>query len=85
MTFKVGQSGNPKCSKDKRTELRALLEPHAPALAEKAVEMAFAVETAAMKMCLDRIIPAMRSVQMNLSFSDQPAKFVLKMGKNLTN
>ena len=88
MTFKAGKSGNPqgrpKGSKDKRTELRALLEPHAPALVEKAVQMALDGDTVALKLCLDRIIPAMRAVQMDHSFSDQPAKFVLKMGKDLS-
>lgn len=67
MAFQEGQSGNPagrpKGSKDKRTELRELLEPHAPALIEKAVSMALEGDTTAMKMCLDRILPAMKSVE----------------------
>lgn len=85
--FKPGQSGNPagrpKGAKNRSTELRSLLEPHAPALVEKAVQMALEGDTVALKLCLDRIIPTMRSVQMDHSYSDQPAKFVLKMGKDL--
>lgn len=72
MSFKKGQSGNPsgrpKGTKDKRTELRELLRPHAPVLVEKAVEMALDGDTTALKICLDRIIPAMRSVEIK---SDQ--------------
>ena len=45
-TFKKGQSGNPagkpKGAKDKRTELRELLKPHAEKLVKKAVDMALA-------------------------------------------
>lgn len=67
MGFEKGQSGNPsgrpKGAKDKRTELRELLQPHAPALVEKAVQLALMGDTTALKMCLDRIIPAMRSVE----------------------
>jgi len=76
MSFQKGQSGNPsgrpKGAKDKRTELRELLQPHAPALIEKAVEMALDGDTTALKMCLDRIIPAMRSVEIT---SDQNEEY----------
>ena len=87
MKFEKGKSGNPKGkpkgAKDKRTELRALLEPHAPALIQKAVDMALAGDTVALKLCLDRIIPSMRSIDLDHTFSNQPAKFVLSMGKDL--
>lgn len=64
--FKKGQSGNvagkPKGAKDKRTELRELLRPHAPALLEKAVNMAMEGDPQALRLCLDRICPAIKSV-----------------------
>jgi len=64
MAFKPGQSGNsagrPKGSRDRRTELRGLLQPHASALIEKAVNMALSGDTTALKLCLDRIIPALK-------------------------
>lgn len=67
MTFKAGQSGNPKGrpkgSKDKRTELRELLEPHAPELIQKAVDMALGGDVSALKMCLDRLIPPIKSLE----------------------
>lgn len=60
MKFKKGVSGNsrgrPKGARDKRIELRKLFEPHAPALIKKAVEMALAGDTTAMRLCLDRIV-----------------------------
>ena len=66
MSFKPGQSGNPagrpKGSPDKRSELRALLDPHAPELVKKAVEKALEGDMAALRLCLDRCIPAYRSV-----------------------
>lgn len=67
MAFKKGQSGNPtgrpKGSKDKRTAYRELLEPHAPALIEKAVSMALEGDTTAMKICLDRLLPTVKAIE----------------------
>ena len=63
--FKKGLSGNPAGkapgTKDKRTELRALLQPHASALLQKAVDMALGGDSTALRMCLDRICPAMKA------------------------
>jgi hypothetical protein len=65
MRFQKGQSGNPagkpKGAKDKRTELRALLQPHAEALIQKAVDLALAGDTTALRICVDRLIPPIRS------------------------
>ncbi|KVL61910.1 hypothetical protein WT01_08920 [Burkholderia cepacia] len=65
MGFKPGQSGNPagkpKGAKDKRTELRALLQPHAEDLVKKVVEMALAGDTTALRICVDRIIPTIKA------------------------
>jgi hypothetical protein len=67
MKFEPGQSGNPagrpKGSGDRRSGLRSLLDPHAPALIEKAVEMALSGDMAALKLCLDRCLPAYRQEQ----------------------
>jgi hypothetical protein len=63
--FSPGQSGNtagrPKGAPDRRTKLRALLEPHADALVNKAVNLALAGDTAALRMCQDRIIPPLKA------------------------
>ena len=66
-TFLKGKSGNPD-GKPKGTRHRAtqaamlLLEGESEALTRKAVEMALAGDTTALKMCLDRIAPALKSV-----------------------
>jgi hypothetical protein len=60
--FQAGQSGNPRGkprgAKDKRTGLRALLQPHADALVKKAVDLALGGDTAALRLCLDRLAPS---------------------------
>lgn len=62
--FKAGTSGNkagrPPGARDKRTELRELLRPHAAALFQKAVDLALGGDTAALKICLDRLAPALK-------------------------
>ncbi len=64
--FVKGQTGNPsgrpKGATDKRTELRALLEPHKEALADKVVELALGGDTTALRICIDRLMPALRPV-----------------------
>lgn len=63
--FVKGKSGNaagkPKGSKDRRTELRELLKPHAENLIQKAVNMALSGDPQALRLCLDRIIPPVRA------------------------
>jgi hypothetical protein len=67
MPFKTGQSGNPagkpKGTKDKRTELRELLKPHAPELVAKVVQMAKDGDAAALRICIDRLIPPIKAVE----------------------
>lgn len=73
--FTRGQSGNPvgrtPGSKDKRSELRELLKPHAPQLIQKAVDMALDGDAAALKLCIDRLIPPQRSQR-------EPVKIITK-------
>jgi hypothetical protein len=63
--FRKGESGNPagkpKGARDKRTALRELLQPHAADLVKKAVELALAGDTAALRICIDRCIPAVKA------------------------
>lgn len=63
--FQKGKSGNPAGkkpgTKDKRTELRALLQPHAAELLQKAVDMALQGDLAALRMCLDRLVPTVKA------------------------
>ncbi|WP_042288715.1 DUF5681 domain-containing protein [Paraburkholderia mimosarum] len=65
MAFKKGVSGNPAGRKrgtpDKRTALRELLQPHAEKLVKKAVDLALAGDTTALRICIDRCIPAMKA------------------------
>jgi hypothetical protein len=79
--FKPGQSGNPKGRKkglpDKRTALRELLKPHSKALVEKVVALALAGDTAALKLCLERLMPPIRA-------KDEPVKLTLPENGSLT-
>src|SRR4051812_21410410 len=65
MPFKKGRSGNPrgkpKGAKDKRTALRGLLQPHERELVQKAVDLALAGDTTALRMCMDRLMPPLRA------------------------
>ena len=62
-TFQPGQSGNPNGrppgSRNKsKLALESLLDGEAENLTRRAVEMALAGDTTAMRLCLDRIYPA---------------------------
>lgn len=61
MTFKAGKSGNPagrpKGIVDKRAELRAILEDHAPAIIGKLIELAKSGDPHAIRLCVERLIP----------------------------
>lgn len=56
--FQPGNEGRPKGIVDKRSSLRALLDPHAKDLVAKLVELAKGGDTAALRICIDRLIPA---------------------------
>lgn len=94
MTFRKGQSGNPqgrpKGTKDKRTATRELLEPHAESLIDKAVELALKGDTTALKMCLDRLVPTLRSIEHHVvskenSFDDVINQLAEKIEKGKIN
>ena len=57
-TFANGNAGRPKGARNKATQaVLALLEGEAQALTRKAVEMALAGDSVALRLCLDRIAP----------------------------
>jgi len=64
MGFKKGQSGNPsgrpKGRPDRRAQWRQALEKHGDDLVAKVVELALAGDSQALKLCIDRAIPAYR-------------------------
>lgn len=74
--FQKGQSGNPagkpKGAKDKRTEMRALLQPHAPKLVQKAVDLALGGDVQALRICIDRIIPPAREDRVRFDLPAMP-------------
>jgi hypothetical protein len=59
--FEKGVSGNPngrpKGVVDKRTRLSGLLESHAEALVQKAVDLALKGDSQALRLCIERLIP----------------------------
>ncbi len=69
MVFEPGKSGNPdgrpKGTADRRSELRKLLEPHAPELIAKLIELALEGDITALKHCLDKLVP-------NVKPTDEP-------------
>ena len=57
-TFGAGNTGRPKGARNKATQaVQALLEGEAEALSRKAVEMALAGDSVALRLCLDRLAP----------------------------
>ncbi|MBR1156197.1 DUF5681 domain-containing protein [Bradyrhizobium sp. JYMT SZCCT0428] len=71
--FKPGQSGNPdgrpKGSRNSTTlALETLLDGQATALTQKAIDLALTGDMAALRLCLDRILPARK---------DRPVTFAL--------
>jgi Family of unknown function (DUF5681) len=79
--FKPGQSGNP-AGKPKGTRnattlaLEALLDGQASALTQKAIELALTGDMAALRLCLDRILPPRK---------DSPVAFDLPQMKTLND
>jgi len=64
--FRKGQSGNPAgrrpgCRNRATIAAEALLEGEAQALTRKAIELAIAGDTTALRLCLERIVPQQKS------------------------
>jgi hypothetical protein len=78
--FKPGQSGNPagkpKGAKDRRTELRALLVPHAQELIDKVVALAKAGDTTALRILIDRLIPPIKARDESVVLGNLEGKIV---------
>jgi hypothetical protein len=72
VTFKKGESGNPegrpKGTLNKRSQLGKLLEPYAEQLVTKAIELALNGDANALRLCMERLIPKVRSeaIEINL-------------------
>ena len=86
MKFKPGESGNPqgkpKGAKDKRTGLRALLEPHARELVQKVVSMALEGDTTALRICIDRLIAPIKGLDMPITIGPLEGSMV-DQGKSI--
>jgi len=71
--FKQGESGNPLGRPagiiDKRTQLNKLLQPHAEQLINKAIEIALAGDINALRLCLERLIPKIKSESIKFELS----------------
>ena len=75
MPFSKGQSGNPsgrqRGSRNKATlAVEALLDGEAEALTRKAIELALAGDTVALRLCLDRIAPPRKGRPITLEVGD---------------
>jgi hypothetical protein len=62
-TFGQGNPGKPKGARNKATlAAQALLDGEAEGIARKAVELALAGDGAALRLCLERVVPSLKSV-----------------------
>ncbi|MFO1310929.1 MAG: hypothetical protein U1F41_02570 [Burkholderiales bacterium] len=59
--FQPGNPGRPPGIRDKRTALRGQLEPHAPELIAAVVAKAKEGDMAAMRLCLERLLPPVKA------------------------
>jgi hypothetical protein len=65
--FQPGNPGKPKGTRHRVTRaMEALLEGESAALTRKAVELALAGDGLALRMCLDRLLPALRERPVNV-------------------
>ena len=69
--FKKGTSGNPVGRKvgsvDKRTRYRRAFEDHSDALIDSVIQNALEGDTSAQKMCLDRLVPPLKSIDKRIT------------------
>lgn len=81
--FEKGNSGNPhgrpKGALSKHSQFRKLLEPHAEALIGKLIQLAKEGDIAAIKLCIERLIPKPKEepIQFNLPEGDLHASRTL--------
>lgn len=73
-TFARGNPGRPKGARNRSTvAAEALLDHEAEALARKAIELALAGDSVALRLCLDRILPPKRPGDRPVELIDLPA------------
>lgn len=75
MAFKKGQSGNPKGREpgkpvQKLSARRQLIAAHEDDLVSKAVSMALEGDTAMLKLCIDKILPSMKPVDLPINLPE---------------
>jgi len=88
MAFEPGKSGNPKGrpngSLNKNTQFIKLLEPHAPALINKCVELALEGNEACLRLALDKILPRARIQTLSLEVPDKlSAESLIEMSETI--
>ena len=79
MPFQKGQSGNPAGRKPGSTcrrlsLLRQAFEEHSEELMAKVIELALAGDTAMLKLCIDRILPAYKPVEIPVELPELARK-----------
>lgn len=82
--FKPGQSGNPAGRKPGESPLakyRAMLASRANELISQVIDLALAGEPAALKLCLDRLIPPYRPEAVPVEFAMPEVGGLVKMGE----
>lgn len=88
--FKKGQSGNPtgkkKGTRNKATQAAlVLLEGETEALTRKAIEMAKEGDMTALKLCLDKILPSLKSTAPPVSLNIPLANSLTDTAKSFIN
>jgi hypothetical protein len=84
-SWRPGQSGNPagkpKGCGERSTEIRNLLHANASALAQKAVDMALDGDATALRICLERLCPALKSRDAAVQLAFPPNAALSEQGR----